>query len=199
MVTDLKTNFYHLDEYLAAQRAMRKFIPDAEWVLTPRGEPWCYPDHVAASWGQDDLLIVEGDIVVTPIVAETMRDCPAPWCVFEYPLGRTRKLFEFGYGCTKWSLDFQKFFSYERVLAHGRRRGKSRCLLCAAVDKTASMCRDCQTSMCHIHQDVAFWHEMIMQFGPDVRPHVHGVVEHLHVANTRAYIGCLPGVMLWAA
>lgn len=187
----------HLDPYPLAQRAMRKVVPDAEWVYTPKGEPWCYPDAVAASWGQDTLLVVEGDIVVTPIVVETMESCTAPWCVFEYPLGRTRKLFEYGYGCVKWSLDFQQWFSYDNVLSHGRARGKHRCLLCQAVDEGANVCRDCQTSMCHAHQDVAFWHEMIMRFGPGVRPHVHGAVEHLHVANTKEYVGHVPGAMIW--
>lgn len=189
----LIVNYYWLDKYAGSQRMIKHVAPEANWVYTERGKPHLYPDHVNASWGQDDLLVVEGDILLTPLAKTTLEDCRGDWCVFQYPLGTTRTLFPFGYGCVRWSLEFQKRFSYERVMRHGT----SGCAICLEFKEGSSAgCRDCRRRMCHRHQDTAFWHEMMRDLGPAARPHVHGTVGHQHL-GTRALVAFGSGIMLW--
>lgn len=190
----MKTCYYHLDHYEVSQRSVKAYAPDAEWVYTTRGEPWLYPDHVASVWGQDDLLVLEGDIIINGEVMATMSDCGRPWCVYNYPLSRTRRLMNFGYGCTKFSKELQQGFDYQRVLDHG----KSKCIMCdAASDRRTGDCEDCKVSICHLHQDTAFWHEMIKTFGIGTSPHLHGTVGHLHL-GTRSYLGATEaGLHVW--
>lgn len=187
--------FPYLDHYELAKRAMTKHCPDADWVLTPRGYPHIYPDVVNEAWGKDKLLVVEGDLVITPWILQSMEDCEAPWCVCTYALGSLRTEFQFGYGCIKWSLEFQKAFSYQKVMDHG----KSDCPLCQVQKGGADKCDDCQIRMCHRHQDTAFWHEMIRRGGLDVQPHIHGRIRHLHEVNTKAFVAAKQGLLYWTS
>lgn len=193
MAEVLIVNYYWLDKYAGSQKLIKHTAPEANWVYTERGKPHLYPDHVAASWGKDDLLIVEGDIVISPLIKDTLADCRNDWCVGAYPLGVTRTIFPFGFGCVRFTLEFQKQFDYQRVMRHGT----SGCELCNLFAKGSSAtCKDCKRRMCHKHQDTAFWHEMMRDRGPRVHPHVHGTVGHQHMGN-RALAGFGLGIMYW--
>lgn len=198
-MTDMKINYYYLDHYELSQRTVKAFAPDAEWVYTARGYPHLYPDHMARSWNQGgSLLCIEGDIVVEPRAVQEMRECSADWCTFAYPLGAGRDVFPLGYGFTKWSAKFQREFPYTRVTFHGDARNRQKCVPCETLRRAGvKPCRDCSKRMCHFHQDAAFWHEMIMDHGNDVHPHVHGVLDHLHVKNVKRLAGFKDGILYW--
>lgn len=188
------TNCYYLDDFPQAKKAIKRAAPDVNMILTPRGKPRFYPQHVADSWGKDDLLIIEGDIAPTPFDVDRMRDCKAPWCTNWYPLGTTRTPMHVGYGFTKFSLEFQQKFSYDRVMKHGQRP----CPICRAVSEGTQDCFDCSAGhMCHLHQDTAMWHEIIlMSNNLDISPHVHGKVDHHHLGN-RSLLRAERGVLFW--
>lgn len=188
----MKTVYFYMNKYERSQRAMRKFAPDADWVYTTPGDETLYPETVAAYWNKgDSLLVIEGDIVPTPILMSTMASCSADWCTAWYELGINRARMPFGYGFTKFSAKLQSEMSYDAVLDHAL----SGCLICAALD--GGPCEACGTSCCHRHQDTAFWHEMIIRnSNPNILPHDHGKVEHLHT-GTRALAWVGGGVYLW--
>lgn len=194
----MQTNIYYLDEFPHAVRALKNAAPDARWVYTPRGFPSVYPLDVAASWNKgDSLLVLEGDIAPAPKDIQMFAECDQDWCVAPYPLGTKRTLCYFGYGAVKFSARLQASFPYSKVLAHGRRG--SNCLICRAIlrDGGDHRCRDCFDTMCHFHQDTAFWHEMIIASNNmDIKPHVHPPVQHDHLGE-RALVGQRGGVWFW--
>ena len=46
-----------------AEAAIRKYAPDAEFVETPG--LFGYNEAIASRWGQDDLIVIEGDKEIT--------------------------------------------------------------------------------------------------------------------------------------
>lgn len=188
----LVTAYFYMNEYKQSQRAVKRFAPDAKWFYTPHGQPTFYPETVADLWNKgDDLLIVEGDIVPTPLHMQRMAECKAAWCTAWYELGTKRTKMPVGYGFTKFSAALQAEFGDYPVLGHS----KSGCGICKAVDNMD--CSMCGWSCCHQHQDTAMWHELINRSGnPYILPHDHGKVDHLHL-GTRALVGIAPGVFLW--
>lgn len=168
--------YFWTDEFPQSQASVRKHAPDARWVELPSGEPQAYPRSVAEIWAQDELITIEQDIVITGEVIQSLTGCSEPWCVFTYDLGSNGYPMRYGLGCTRFSLDLQKRVSYDRVLAHK----DSGCEWCQASDDGVRKALDCQVCPCYRHQDAHLRHELMKEFGPDVVPHVHGHVRHLH-------------------
>lgn len=191
----MKVLYYYMNDYPRSQRAVRKFWPEAEFIYTTPGEECLYPESVADHWDKgDSLLIIEGDIVPTPIDFARMQDCNATWCTCWYPLGTGKYPFRYGYGFVKFSAEFQANFSYDRILRHNN----SGCLICEAIKANShgAKCEHCGNSCCHRHQDTAMWHEMIKLGGFGVAPHNHGYVQHLHTGARRLKVA-EAGVYIW--
>lgn len=180
----MKTLFVWTKDFPEAQAAVREHAPDAEIWFTGKGLD-NYPRKTGSLWGQDDLLIVEQDIVLTADVIPSMAACPEPWCVYTYDLGVNKFPMKYGLGCTKFSLDLQKQVPFERVLTHTERP----CDWCGP--------HPCPVCPCHGHQDTHIRHELMKDFGVKVSPHVHGHLEHLHVFASETLISDALGRYLW--
>ena len=91
-----------------AEAAIRKYAPDAEFVETPG--LFGYNEALAERWGQDDLIVIEGDKEITAEVIPSFAACPEPWCVYEYftfPEPYRAKV-QVGLGCARFSLECQQ-------------------------------------------------------------------------------------------
>lgn len=169
------TLYFYTEVFPASQASVRRHAPRAVWIKTPNEFAYptarrYYPLEVRARWNRQTLLIIEQDIVITKHTVPEMEKCPEPWCVFPYPVGANGFLMNYGFGCTKISLEVQKNLSHEEFMSHADRP----CQYCGP-DLNNFECADCP---CFRHQDPWFRHEMMLR---GFQPHIHEPpVRHLH-------------------
>jgi hypothetical protein len=94
------------------KRALSKF--DVEYICTSDSE-FAYWELLSECWDTDeDLVIVEQDIVVTPKVIPSFLACPRGWCTYAYFVqnhygqSRLRSLSSDSLGCVKISAQFRR-------------------------------------------------------------------------------------------
>jgi hypothetical protein len=163
--------FHHAGVEPVAAEALSRFAPEAELVETP-GRFGC-PRQFAARWGEftgplgeQDLVAMEGDKVLTAHTLPQFEDCPAPWCVMTYdnfPAPYTRKVVT-GLGCARFRTSVQR-----SVLPAAFAQG----------DPPWNWCPYCQG------QPPGCWWGLdsriayaLMSCG--IVPHEHGEIEHRH-------------------
>jgi len=149
-----------------AADALKRFAPDCEYVET-RGL-YGYGEAIAERWtGESDLVIIEGDKVITEEVLPSFERCNRHWCTYQYdifPPPCTRTAFN-GLGCTKYSALVQQVITPEEsVFAH---------------DVNWEPCRQCDSRGCYRYIDSRI-NRALERHGHSQQPHIHGEIEHVH-------------------
>lgn len=107
-----------------AAEAIAKYAPDAEFCQTKGLYGYC--DVIEARWtGTDDLVVIEGDKVITAEVLPSFAACGQPWCAstyklqtYGYQIGLITAVLEArsGLGCTRFSAALQREVPAEEFL-----------------------------------------------------------------------------------
>lgn len=143
----------------AAAAALAAHVPQAE-VVDVTGDNYAYWREISARWtGDADLVVIEQDIEVGEGTVAELAACDQDWCVFAYPIFRTRVRLRVGLGCTKVSAAAQRKVS------------------AAAVAEGFGLCAQCRGKGCWWHLDGRIA-TMLKRGG--FFPHVHGDVVHHH-------------------
>lgn len=124
-----------------------------------------YNEVMLRNWGIDDLVVIEGDKVITADTVPTFAQCEEPWCCYSYynfPEPYRREVVT-GLGCTKYSLAFQRRFQPREWLFGDH--------------PDWPLCIDCGGVGCWRNLDVRI-STLAMRNG--LRVHIHGQVEHIH-------------------
>lgn len=146
-----------------AAEAILQYSPETEFVETIG--LFGYNEAILKRWGNDDLVVIEGDKVITAGVMPSFAKCPEPWCCYSYynfPDPWRREV-STGLGCTKYSLEFQRTF-HPRDFLFGDH-------------PDWPPCRDCGGLGCWKNLDVRI-SRLALTNG--VEYHKHGMVDHLH-------------------
>jgi hypothetical protein len=148
-----------------AYRALVKYAPLGSLEMIETGRDVSdYWHAIRARWtGDDDLVIIEQDNVITAEVLPSFAECDEPWCCFSYlgppgldldGSGAGRVLMK-SLGCTKFSADLQ-------------------------AKITATMISDKEYFVFHL-LDMRLSRLLEVH---DYQPHVHGAIEHCHKYTT---------------
>ncbi len=103
------------------RQALAEFAPQAE-LVNMAGDLFNYWNALTERWtGEQDLVVIEQDIVISPDVIPTFESCEHDWCSFSYEsmhfgsspptMVRTAGAL----GCTKFSADLQRRFPLSRM------------------------------------------------------------------------------------
>ena len=149
---------------IRASTAILKYAPQTEFVETPG--LFGYNEAIASRWGQDDLVIIEGDKEITSDTIPSFETCDEPWCsygYYNYP-EPYQVYCSTGLGCAKFSLDLQR---------------KIPTTAFCRADISGMVCPDCNGAGCWRYLDtrIAF---AIFASCISFSPHVHGEVIHHH-------------------
>jgi hypothetical protein len=91
-----------------AAGALAEFAPDAD-LLDFTGDAQAYWRAMCERWnGNDDLVVIEQDNVITSEVLPSFAACGQPWCCFYYPIPRIVdvQVAEDEHGSTAWGDSF---------------------------------------------------------------------------------------------
>ena len=165
----MKTLFCYTDVPDArAEAAIRKYAPQAEFYATH--ERSTYTKIVADNWNSgEDLVVIEGDKVITADVIPSFESCNEPWCVFEYwnyPPPYQQNTVH-GLGCTKYSAETQRQVPVETL---------------TVKHDTWMYCPDCENNQvdgCWRYLDTRIALQILSRCIV-FSPHVHGRIEHVH-------------------
>lgn len=148
-----------------AYRALVEYVPIGSLEMVETGyDTSAYWWELRRRWnGEDDLMIVEQDNVITAEVIPSFNACDKPWCVYEYlgPPGMDvdgtgeGRILRKSLGCTRFSAELQ-----DKV--------------------TAAMISD---------KDYFVWHLLDMRIARllemhGYESHVHGAIKHCHRYTT---------------
>lgn len=153
--------------------ALAKYAPEAEMVRTPGLFGYC--DALEHHWDTgDDLVVIEGDKVITAEVMSSFSSCNEPWCSYKvklhgygYRLGTEYTAIleaTTGLGCTKFSADIQRQVSADEFLHNDG-------------DSFWPPCPFCQGEGCWNYLDLRIARAILSR---GVGICVHGEVEHIH-------------------
>lgn len=147
-----------------AAEAIGRFAPQAEMVPTPG--IYDYGEAIASRWdGSDDLVVIEGDKVITAGVLPSFASCDQPWCGYgsmSFPPPYTRWIAG-GLGCARFSAAVQRRVRPDEFLGPD--------------EPNWYTCRHCGGKGCWLYLDSRIG--LCMQ-RLGISHHVHGSVGHLH-------------------
>ncbi len=154
------------------EQAVRDFAPDAEFCKTEGLYGYC--DVIESHWNKgEDLVVIEGDKIITYDVIPSFNSCDKLWCSYSYPLGcyhyqeglQEHVLEAFtGLGCIKYSARLQQAVPVEDFL-HDDHGLWPPCPFCDGVG-------------CWNYLDLRIAREVEVHF--EDRVHIHGRLEHRH-------------------
>jgi hypothetical protein len=139
------------------KEALAKFAPDAE-LLDFTGDDYAYWHAIKERWtGDEDLVIIEQDIVITESTIPSFEACDQEWCSFGYiavpHLGRVSACL----GCTRFAAKIQREHPLSGITGIPWAKEKTD-IPWVSIDVTIGT----------------------LLGNSGFRPHDHGDVEHLH-------------------
>lgn len=143
--------------------AIGKYAPETTFIEVQG--LFGYAEAILRNWtGKEDLVILEHDILINEHVIPQFTDCPAPRCVFSYPVFNGRLEAERSLGCSKFSAELQGMVHPVEFLFSANQTDWGTC--------------ECRGVGCWREIDVRL--DQRLKYHYAISPHVHGRVEHLH-------------------
>ncbi len=141
----------YADLHPKTKRSVESYAPTARFVNTSRS-PYAYRDALQNWWiGEQDLIVIEQDIEITPDVIKSFTGCRKKWCVYSYQGPPHKGYLYRSLGCTRFSARLQRQIPFENFIPY---------------------------SMMYKTVDVNIARVLWTLNG--IHPHVHGHVQHHH-------------------
>jgi hypothetical protein len=133
------------------QEALDLYSPDAIRIDTS-GAQENYWHAICRYWtGEEDLVIIEQDNVITASVIPSFEACSQDWCTFQYKGLFPGSMLTQSLGCTKFSAALQRRFPHEVIGIN---------MVWHLIDfRIGKLFHDLHGLECHVHGEIEHLHD----------------------------------------